>query len=62
MDMWYVLEAPKGSATSSQAAAEKRLKKQQQAGQAKDGGEDEEVSTCNAQFRGGCFVHNLHLS
>lgn len=45
MDMWYVLEAPRGSAASAQAAAEKKLKKQQQqraAGHAKDGGADEE--------------------
>lgn len=51
MDMWYVLEAPRGSAASTQTAAEKRLRKQQQAGQAKGGvgvgagvGDEDEVS------------------
>eukprot|EP00752_Nemacystus_decipiens_P007785 g6953.t1 len=38
LDMWYVLEAPRGRAAAAQAAAEKKLRKQQQQQQQQQAG------------------------
>lgn len=55
MDMWYVLEAPRGGAASAQSAAERKLRRQQYqeerlAGLAKEGNGGEGVSASTSRL------------